>query len=274
MGMEELVRRGMQERNLNYLKINNGFQFTDTFFPYTSGQIGPYYVQSGVVQNNPKHYDQACRDISTLVADKTREMSIIFDAIAGGESRDWIFSFAVARKLIKPHTMLYKDGKTVGSPLNGREVIIVSDLNNEGSSLRDLWLPTIKRGLGYVKGIFFYVDRLEDGTEVIKQLGLTNDAVVSLNEYAWDYLQRINEVDQVTYKSLRERMENKDEWAKRMLRSNAGFEKFASLSRDPKTQEKAKKILLKGYPSLKRELAYRLKDQSRIELLTEEELNN
>src|SRR3989344_3362269 len=158
-----------QERNLDFLVANNGFQFSNTFFPYTSGQIGPYYVNSESVMKNAGHYKQACDDLSFLVSIVTKNYSRDIDIIAGGEKRDWVFSNVVAEKVVKAPVMIYKDGSYIGADMNGNHVALVCDLNNEGSSPRDSWIPTIKKAGGSISHIFFYVDRLEDGTNVMKQ---------------------------------------------------------------------------------------------------------
>ena len=54
----------VQQKHLEILVRNGGFQFTDSFFPYTSGQIGPYYVQSAVVMNNGKDYAEGENDFA------------------------------------------------------------------------------------------------------------------------------------------------------------------------------------------------------------------
>ena len=250
------IKEGMQERNLSALVRNKGFQFTDVFFPYTSGQIGPYYVQSVVVENNGEDYKTAIKSMCHLAKDINAEP---FEAISGGESRDWDFSNPVAYELAKPHAKIYKDGKIMGAEIKGKTVLHVADLNNEGSSPRDLWVPAIKKAGGTIKRIIFYVDRLEDGVGVMKELGLESHAVVPLDAHAWDYLLKQGVVTKEIYSSLMKRMENKDAWATDMLRSPKGLEKLAEMLNNPKEEKKAMNILDIGYPDLKNELADKLK---------------
>jgi len=261
----EVVRR-VQQRNLEALVENKGFQFTDVFFPYTSGQIGPYYVQSIVVENNGSDYKQAIDDMCKIINDSLSPSS--FDIISGGESRDWDFSNPVAYNLSKAHTKIYKDGKILGANIfDMARVVHVADLNNEGSSPRDLWVPAIKAAGGLIENIFFYVDRMEDGADVMKQLGLNSYAVVPLDQPAWDYLQQKNIVTLGVYKSLSERgqtTESRKQWAYSMLRSEKGFNQLYSLFGNPKTRDKAQKIVDKGYPELKDELMDRLVEKGNL----------
>ena len=255
--MADIDRKIIQERNLDILVANKGFAFTNTFFPYTSGQIGPYYIQSGVVMNNGKDYVSAVGDMTILILDTIRLHEV--DVISGGETRDWIFSGPVSNKLQKPHAMLYKNGKTVGAPISEANVVNVADLNNEGSSIRDYWVPIIKKSGGKISDVFFYVDRMEDGVQVVKDAGLRSHAAVRLNEHAWDYLKSKDIVNKAIYKNLQARMENKDAWAENMLRSDAGISTLKKIFMDENTLAKGQKILRIGYPQLKNELEDKLK---------------
>jgi hypothetical protein len=105
--------------------------------------------------------------------------------------------------------------------------------------------------------IYFFVDRLEDGVEEMQKLGLHSEAVVPLDRHAWDCLREWGAVDENVYRQLRERGQTKEErevWARNMLRSKAGLEELAGLFRDKKKEAKAWKVLDKGYPDLKPEL--------------------
>lgn len=241
--MDKETRRIIQEHNLARLVQNNAFKFTDTFFPYTSGEIGPYYVSSEVVQANGLDYYEAISDLKKLITWTIPEEEI--EIISGGETRDWVFSLPLALELGTPHFMIYKDGKIKGGTIaEGKNVIHVADLNNQGSSPRDVWVPTIKKHRGKIKDIFFYVDRMEEGVNVMKQLGLESHAVVPLDSNAWDCLIRFDVIEEDVYKNLRERgtsKEQRDAWAIKMLYSDAGIRKFNDLKIS--APEKAQKII-------------------------------
>jgi len=262
----EVDCKGIQQRNLEALVRNKGFQFTDVFFPYTSGQIGPYYVQSIVIEKNGFDYKNAIDDMCEIIDNFLAPSS--FDIISGGESRDWDFSNPAAYNLSKAHSKIYKDGKILGADIfDQARVVHVADLNNEGSSPRDLWVPAIKKAGGIINDIFFYVDRMEEGTEVMKELGLNSHALVPLDDHAWDYLQKINVINADVYLSLKERgqtTESRKQWAYNMLRSERGFNELYRLFGNPKTRDKAQKIVDKGYPELKDELMNRLVEKGNL----------
>ena len=96
----------------------------------------------------------------------------------------------------------------------------------------------------------------------MKELGLNSHAVVPLDEHAWEYLQKINKITPEIYHNLMARgktKEERDAWAKAMLKTDAGLETLAKLAASEKTFSKAKGILDKGYPNMKDELIDRLK---------------
>jgi len=110
-----------------------------------------------------------------------------------------------------------------------------------------------------MEDILFYVDRMEAGVQVMKDLGLRSHSIVRLDETAWNYLQRIGVVNEEAYRNLMRRTEDKDSWAEAMLHSDKGFEEFHRLFKgNPKERGKAVKIAQKGYPHLKEELENKL----------------
>lgn len=261
--MEKRVNREIQEKHLRYLVQNKGgFSFTETFFPYTSGEIGSYYVQSAAILANGQHFREACDDMEALV----RKNMLNTSAISGGESRDWMFSFPIADRLGLDKAMIYKNGKILGADLQGKRVLHVADLNNEGSSIRDLWVPAIIKAGGVIEQVYFYVDRIEDGAKVVKDLGLKSYALVPLDEHTWDYLQQQEVITKEVYNSLKERMEDKDAWARNMLRSDVGIERFVELALDPNTRSKVDNIMTKGYPDMQDELIGILTDKTNLDM--------
>ena len=110
-------------------------------FWYTSGTIGPYYINTHYLYGNPKKAEDLLKFIDgekenrsrfpQLLAAQTRNNyatdkvyrhvvdSLVgniqdktggnFDYISGGERRDWFFSPTVAELLNKPHLLIYKD---------------------------------------------------------------------------------------------------------------------------------------------------------------------
>jgi|APSaa5957512622_1039677.scaffolds.fasta_scaffold39624_2 orotate phosphoribosyltransferase len=127
-------------------------------FWYTSGTIGPYYINTHYLYGGPekaegllsfineekenrsrfperlheqvrRNYEEeeVFRSVVDLLVERVREcVGERFDWISGGERRDWFFSAAVADQLGKPHLLIYKDlSRTLfssGVPEEGAEL--------------------------------------------------------------------------------------------------------------------------------------------------------
>lgn len=261
MELAQEERDEMQRANVIALAGNGGFKFSKPgeFFLYTSGQIGPYFVQSIDITKDGHDYSRAVSDLAELVE---RTLGATFRVISGGESRDWDFSCPVAYDLAVPHAKLYKDpakNKPLGADMQDANVVHVADLQNEGSSIRDAWKPQIENAGGRLVHAFFYVDRLEDGVDVMKALGVPSDAVVPLNGLAWQALMDEGIVSSEQYDMLCARSEDKTAWAHYALRNNIGL--LVDYLKNPANAAKAEKVLLKGYPDLRAELEERMAEK-------------
>ncbi len=248
--MPTLPHLERQEVNLRALLATGAFRFADEatpWFPYTSGQVGPYYFQSTTIEKDGAAYADAIAALVELI----RTEAPPFDLISGGESRDWDFSNPAAVALRKPHVKLYKDGKVLGAEVRGQAVLHVADLNNEGSSLRDYWKPMIEKSGGRLAGFVSFVDRLEDGVAVLAGLGVPARSVVPLDRHAWDLMLRDGAITAATHRALVERMGDKRAWALRALTANPDY--FRKLHENPQTRARTLKII-QTYPEIRAEL--------------------
>lgn len=151
---------------MSYLFETNAVRFCPENKPfwYTSGKIGPYFINTHFVYGNEeeatsllKFIDEALSDKITLpkkVFEKTLDqyktnsiykdvidnmISYIkenidvaeIDYISGGERRDWFFSNTIAHLLNKPHISIYKDLNTVVSDSNFENTEKVTDLSGK-----------------------------------------------------------------------------------------------------------------------------------------------
>lgn len=132
-------------------------------FWYTSGKIGPYYINSEFLygskqaatdllsfidENKSKIYELPGLLFNKIIKqysdnkifqDTINEMlSLIksniniddIEYISGGERRDWFFSIIIAHLLNKPHITIYKDLKLVLSDSNFVNTKNVTDINS------------------------------------------------------------------------------------------------------------------------------------------------
>ncbi|MDO9541897.1 MAG: hypothetical protein Q7J98_06195 [Kiritimatiellia bacterium] len=238
--MTKKDKAGLQKTNLRNLIQTGAFRFIDEdppWFPYTSGQIGPYYVQSVCIEKDGAKYAQAVQSLVKLI----RAEIGAFDVISGGETRDWDFSNPVAAMMRKPHAKMYKDGRLLGAEVKGRKVLHVADLNNEGSSVRDYWKPIVERNKGAFIAVVSFVDRMEDGYLLFKKMALPAYSVVPLDRAAWDIMLKEGCISRDVHKQLVARMRNRRRWAINALLSNPEY--FKNFHAQKATRAKALKIM-------------------------------
>lgn len=135
----------------------------DQPFWYTSGDFGPYYLNTHFLFGSeeeakvmlsqiektleyplglPRLVGRAfvdryhCHEDYRLVIDRLAELTtnLSFDFISGGARRDYFFSFALAEKLGKPHLALLKDGQMIRSDLGFRTASEVKKDELKGST--------------------------------------------------------------------------------------------------------------------------------------------
>lgn len=135
---------------ISYLFETNAIRFCEENKPfwYTSGKIGPYFINTHFVYGNEKDAVELLSFIDECLSDKLTLPEKIFekvlkqyetneiyknvidtmleyikdnisvseiDYISGGERRDWFFSNIIAYLLNKPHLSIYKDLSVVES---------------------------------------------------------------------------------------------------------------------------------------------------------------
>lgn len=144
---------------VNYLFETNAIRFCEENKPfwYTSGKIGPYFINTHFIYGSEKDATELLSFIDDSLSDKMTLPKKVFDKvklqydtnniyhdvichmksyiekninvseidyISGGERRDWFFSYIIAYLLEKPHITIYKDLSAVESDFNGN---VISD---------------------------------------------------------------------------------------------------------------------------------------------------
>jgi len=150
--------RNSDEKLVSWLFETNAVRVCpkDKPFWYTSGTIGPYYINThflygseekanGLLKiidevkydklacpqrvlehvtenyNNTEVYKALIDELCCFIMEKF-DLSEV-DCISGGERRDWFFSLITAKMLAKPHLTIYKDQSAVISDENGTREI-------------------------------------------------------------------------------------------------------------------------------------------------------
>ena len=151
---------------VSYLFETNAIRFCEENKPfwYTSGKIGPYFINTHFIYGSEKDAVELLSFIDEALSDKMTLPEKVFDKvlkqynenkiyqdvinymknyieenidvseidyISGGERRDWFFSNIIAYLLQKPHISIYKDLSTVVSDSNFKETKTVTSLENK-----------------------------------------------------------------------------------------------------------------------------------------------
>ena len=155
----------------SYLFKTNAIRFCEENKPfwYTSGKIGPYFINTHFVYGSEKdavellsYIDEALADKMTLpkkvfekVSKQYKENEIYknvidimkkyieeninideIDYISGGERRDWFFSNILAYLFKKAHISIYKDLTTVVSDYNFENTLKIENIEGRGTTTR------------------------------------------------------------------------------------------------------------------------------------------
>ena len=151
---------------VSYLFETNAIRFCEENKPfwYTSGKIGPYFINTHFIYGSENDAVELLSFIDEALSDKMTLPKKVFDKvlkqynenkiyqdvinymknyieenidvsevdyISGGERRDWFFSNIIAYLLQKPHISIYKDLSTVVSNYNFEETKTVTSLENK-----------------------------------------------------------------------------------------------------------------------------------------------
>lgn len=151
---------------ISYLFETNAIRFCEENKPfwYTSGKIGPYFINTHFIYGSEKEANELLSFIDESLSDKMTLPKKVFDKvlkqynenkiyhdviehiksyieenidineidyISGGERRDWFFSNIIAYLLNKPHVTIYKDLSTVESNFNFTQTKEVSNLEGK-----------------------------------------------------------------------------------------------------------------------------------------------
>jgi orotate phosphoribosyltransferase len=251
-------------------------------FWYTSGTVGPYYINAHYLCGGPdkaeellafidaqkgahgfpwqlrERIEKQCAEdgayrqvIDGLVERLRREVEEDFDAVSGGERRDWFFSLAVAHCLGKPHLLIYKDlGKALlnGSGLrtgglDGLRTVHVADMVTEASSYFRAWIPAVEQGGGRMVYSANVVDRGQGGLEALNQRGVRASALLRVDESLFDRLRAAGRINEEQQRVLVAYYRDPQGAMKAFLEEHPEFLREALQSKDEKTRARARQLV-------------------------------
>ena len=273
---------------ISYLFKTNAIKFCEENKPfwYTSGKIGPYFINTHFVYGNEEDAKELLSFIDEQLSDKMALPKNVFekvlnqyytnqiykdvidtmistikeninlseiDYISGGERRDWFFSNIIAYLLNKPHISIYKDLNAVVSSSNfeetkklenieGAKVLHIADLVTVASSYIRAWIPAIENFGAKMCWSCVVVDRMQGGTEKIKENGVLPLSLVQVDKNLFAKAVEMNIINEAQQKMLNGFFESPDETMRNFLIEHPEFLEN-SLNSDEKTAKRAKLLV-------------------------------
>lgn len=273
---------------VSYLFKTDAIKFCEENKPfwYTSGKIGPYFINTHFVYGNESDAKELLGFIDDQLSDKMTLPKNVFkkviaqynsnqiykdvidtmistikeninieeiDYISGGERRDWFFSNIIAYLLDKPHISIYKDLSAVVSDskfeetktldnIQGAKVLHIADLVTVASSYIRAWIPALENFGAKMCWSCVVVDRMQGGTEKIKQHGILPLSLVKVDKYLFAKALEMNIINEAQQEMLNGFFENPDETMRNFLINHPEFIEN-SLNADEKTAKRAKLLV-------------------------------
>jgi orotate phosphoribosyltransferase len=258
----------------NAFKVSSG----NSPFWYTSGKIGPFYINTHYLFGSEESAKKLLSDIDSLKDDRESLIEMLEDRVkkqyeengvyrktidtlvglikknvdvdgisyvSGGERRDWFFSIMCAFLLNKKHIYLFKDNTSFPA-VNGGKCLHVADLITEGSSYERSWIPVLE-GMGIqMTDTVVCVNRNQGGNALLREKGVNVHSLVSVDGYMMRELYEKRLVDEKQYHMILEYIEDPDDSMKRFIKNNPDFLDKA-LNSDERTRQRALLCIEKGY---------------------------
>ena len=256
-------------------------------FWYTSGLIGPYYINTHFLCGGEKKAlellefidlnDSEYVDFPTMITAELENVYASFaiyrdvvDAlcaaareqfpldkihyVSGGQRRDWFFAPIVAQRLDKPCLYLYNDlsvyddrGRALAH-LDKRAVLNVADLLTVGSSYTKKWIPAIADRGGALKYSLNVVDRNEGAVDNLKESGVQQcESLFVLGPELFDAALAKQLISDAQYELALSYYRDPFGSMQAFLKSNPSFVEEAKASSDEKKRQRCQ-LMLKEDP--------------------------
>ena len=252
---------------------------SDKPFWYTSGLIGPYFINTHFLCGGERTAIEILASIDEKSSDKKtfpdfilaylekvyKEYPIykaVIDGlvekikpiieqeqikfVSGGERRDWFFAPIVAKLLKLPCLYIYNDCKVFSEQgdeikdLQNANVVNIADLLTVGSSYTTKWIPALKKINGNLVASANAVDRCQGGSEILSAHGIKS--VVSLISIGEDLFKDAlvqGYIDQNQMNIVLAYLADEHNSMKEFLVANRNFLEEALSSSDEKTKKRA-----------------------------------
>ena len=234
----------------------------DTPFWYTSGKLGPFFINTHFLAKNEETASDILKLIEKTISEDRNTAphkifeaflrlyedseiykncidSIVnaarkydFDFISGGERRDFFFSMVPAHILGKPHLTIFKDLSSVITDsdfnlvdydLKGKKALHIADLITEASSYERAWIPAIKDLGALITDTVAVVDRKQNGKAVLASLGVNMETLTAVDKELFDEALSNGSIIEAQYDLVLQFLKDPDKYMKDFIASHPSF---------------------------------------------------
>ncbi len=252
--MNELEKALLSTESIKIAQENSPFW-------YTSGTIGPYFINThfllgsekkandflNFININKENYKKFIpelidriisiyksniifkKSIDNFYANiKTKKEFIQSEYISGGERRDWFFSPIIAYLSNKKLLFIYKDLKIFTensqvTDLKQANVSHICDLVTQASSYKRAWIPALKKINAKLSFTAAVVDRDEGGTDYFNKLKIKYYSAVLINKVFLNDLLKNNIINNNQYNLIIDFKKNPINYGKTYLTNNPQY---------------------------------------------------
>ena len=257
---------------ISYLFKTNAIKFCEENKPfwYTSGKIGPYFINTHFIYGSENEAKELLSFIDEQLADKMDLPKNVFEKVLNQYKTNEIYknvigemiskikqniniSNIIAYLLNKPHISIYKDLSAVVSDSNfeetkplekidNKKVLHVADLVTVASSYIRAWIPAIENLSAKMCWSCVVVDRMQGGTEKIREKGILPLSLVQVDKDLFEKAVELEVINEEQQKMLNNFFDNPDETMKQFLINHPEFIEN-SLNADEKTAKRARLLV-------------------------------
>ena len=257
----------------------------DTPFWYTSGKLGPFFINTHFLAKNEETASDILKLIEKTISEDRNTAphkifeaflnlyenseiykncidSIVnaarkhdFDFISGGERRDFFFSMVPAHILGKPHLTIFKDLSSVITDsdfnlvhydLKGKKALHIADLITEASSYERAWIPAIKDLGALITDTVAVVDRKQNGKAVLASLGVNMETLTAVDKDLFDEALSNGSINEAQYDLVLQFLKDPDKYMKDFIASHPSFID-EQIALGGKAKERAELAIEKGF---------------------------
>lgn len=250
-------------------------------FLYTSGEVGPFYINTHYLYGNKKmaedlllyidkfkntpefeetltkklmkQYNEneiyhSVIDQLVILAKEKVEFNKV-DMISGGERRDWIFSIPVANLLELPHVFLYKNHHISNHLLDNKNLLHICDLINSASSYIRDWKPIINHNNGYMDNTLTVVNRNQGGKKILNDVDIKLYSLISFTIDSFKSAAQCGRINKEQLKMIEKYLLNTNDFLIEFVDNNQSYIK--QLQEQGDKQQKRVRLLLQKYYEFK-----------------------